>query len=475
MNFSETLIQLDDTIGEIEYTFSDTTPIWPILRWQLRVAAMQQPDGDLGIDKKPSRKSGYFTLSKTILHAWFNKPVIPANTEILSIAHYEGNQEIPNRMTVFLKEIAECTKLEWLYCRPDRLFPSLPHTQSFDYFFYRALWLVKWKKIRNSDKQIAAIEAILDNAKKHLADFVSETQWQSIKQNLLFIDRIISHYRDVLKSTLKKNKPKLIIVSEGNNGEWKQAVLFQVAKELGIPTAEVQHGVFNMGMKYGPKLAASPALKAMKSDYELVFGPYHTALTNAPVRCIPFGHYDLEQALKRLQNNPPEKKGKAVNITLIGEGIPPSSVENGLLRHTLSALQQWKQSFKLCIRLHPSELPDAKYEPFFQFHGTHYSELKDESIYDVINNTDILISHASTVVFEALYFQKNVCVLRDDNTAVYVPEGVGLSFRDTESLLELLNQLATGKEITKSNANDYWSTEGVSLNFRNFWKKQILK
>jgi hypothetical protein len=438
------------------------------------VAAMQQPDGDLGIDKKPSRKSGYFTLSKTILHAWFNKPVIPANTEILSIAHYEGNQEIPNRMTVFLKEIAECTKLEWLYCRPDRLFPSLPHTQSFDYFFYRALWIVKWNKIRNSDKQIAAIEAILDIAKKQLADFVSDTQWRLIKHNLLFIDRIIPHYRDVLKSTLKKNKPKLIIVSEGNNGEWKQAILFQVAKELGIPTAEVQHGVFNLGMKYGPKLAASSALKAMKSDYELVFGPYHAGLTNAPVQCIPFGHYDLEQAVKRFKSNSPSKKDKEINVVLIGEGIPPSSVDNGLLRHTLSALQQWNQSFKLCIRLHPSEQADAKYEPFFQFQGTRYSTHKEESIYDVINEADIIVSHASTVVFEALYFQKKVCVLRDDNTAMYVPEGVGLPFYNAETLLELLNQLASDKK-PPAEENQYWSMEGVVNNFRVFWRQYILK
>ena len=473
MNFSETLIQLDDTIGEMEYTFSDTTPIWPILRWQLRVAAMQQPAQPSGNDKKSNRKLGYLSLAQSIWHAWNNKPVIRSQTDVLSIAHYEGKPEIPNRMTVFLKEIPECSKLEWLYCRPDRLFPSLPHTQSFDYFFYHALWLVKWKKIRNGDKQIAAIEEILDIAKKHLADFVSETQWQSIKHNLFFIDRIIPHYRDVLKSTLKKNKPRLIIVSEGNNGEWKQAVLFHVAKELGIPTAEVQHGVFNLGMKYGPKLATSPSLKAMKSDYELVFGPYHAGLTNAPVQCIPFGHYDLEQAVKRFKSNSPSKNDKEINVVLIGEGIPPSSINNGLLRHTLSALQLWNQPFKLCIRLHPSEQPDAKYEPFFQFQGTRYSTHKEESIYDVINEADIIVSHASTVVFEALYFQKKVCVLRDNNTAMYVPEGVGNPFFDSDSLLKLLNKLSKEMGSVTTKENQYWSTTGVVNNFRTFWKEYV--
>jgi hypothetical protein len=470
-NFQEEIFKLDNRMSDLQFTFSDSTPVRPILRWQLRIAEMQS---NATAQRKATRDKPV-TLWKYMRFCWWKRPKIASRPDVLSIANNEGNQDVPNRMTVFLKELPELTKSEWLYSNHRRMFGSIKGTYSFDYFFYKA-WLIS-KVLPNRQKKAWApeLDTYFADIRESQGLQIKPDKWEEIRLQLLFINSVLPAYRKTLKKSLRQLNPRLILVSEGNNGEWKQAVLFQIAKELGIPTAEVQHGVFNMGMKYGPKLAASPALKAMKSDYELVFGPYHTALTNAPVQCIPFGHYDLEQALKRLQNNPPEKKGKEVNITLIGEGIPPSSVENGLLRHTLSALQQWKQSFKLCIRLHPSELPDAKYEPFFQFHGTHYSELKDESIYEVINNTDILISHASTVVFEALYFQKNVCVLRDDNTAVYVPEGVGLPFRDTESLLELLNQLATGKEITKSNANDYWSTEGVSLNFRNFWKKQILK
>ncbi|MEK0420638.1 MAG: hypothetical protein RLZZ161_489, partial [Bacteroidota bacterium] len=246
-------------------------------------------------------------------------------------------------------------------------------------------------------------------------------------------------------------------------------------KELGIPTAEVQHGVFNLGMKYGPKLEASPALKAMKSDYELVFGPYHAGLTNAPVQCIPFGHYDLEQAAKRWQNKTVEKRDNEIHITLVGEGIPPSSVDNGLLKYTLLALQQWKQPFRLCIRLHPSEQPDVKYDPFFQFEGTRYSTHKEESIHNVIHHSDILISHASTVVFEALYFQKPVCVLRDSNTGMYVPEGVGIPFVDSDSLLKLLNKLPEDMGTATVEKNEYWSTDGVANNFRHFWKTHIIK
>jgi hypothetical protein len=351
----------------------------------------------------------------------------------------------------------------------------LPETYSFDYWFFKAWMRSKLSFNKAFEKWNFELESFLAEIKEPLGPFIHPAAWNSIKSELCFINRIIPYYRKTLKKTLKQASPKCILVSEGNNGEWKQAVLFQVAKELGIPTVEVQHGVFNLGMKYGAKLAASPALKAMKSDYELVFGPYHAALTNAPVQCIPFGHYDLEQAAKRLQNKAGEKKDNEIHITLVGEGIPPSSVDNGLLKNTLLALQQWKQPFRLCIRLHPSEQPDVKYDPFFQFEGTRYSTHKEESIYNVIHHSDILISHASTVVFEALYFQKPVCVLRDSNTGMYVPEGVGHPFVDSDSLLKLLNKLSDDTGAATAEKNEYWSTDGVANNFRHFWKTHIIK
>jgi hypothetical protein len=469
-DFQQALFNLDNQQAELRFTFSDQTPVWPILRWQLRIAETQS---QLIRGKSQSSAKPISLIS----YMWFchrNRPRANRRVDILTIANYEGNPDIPNRMTLFLRELPELTKQEWLYSGQRRIFDNLPDTYSFDYWFFKAWMRSKLAFNATDQKWEEKLARFLAEIRETLNPFIKQSEWESIKSELCFINRIIPYYRKTLKKALKQASPKCILVSEGNNGEWKQAVLFQVAKELRIPTAEVQHGVFNLGMKYGPKLAASSALKTMKSDYELVFGPYHAGLTNAPVQCIPFGHYDLEQAVKRFKSNSPSKRDKEINVVIIGEGIPPSSVDNGLLRHTLSALQQWNQPFKLCIRLHPSEQADAKYEPFFQFQGTRYSIHKEESIYDIINEADMIVSHVSTVVFEALYFQKKVCVLRDDNTAMYVPEGVGLPFYNAETLLELLNQLASDKK-PPAEENQYWSMEGVANNFRHFWRQYILK
>jgi hypothetical protein len=41
MEFGQSVFKLENTDGILDFTFSDSTPVWPILRWQLRNAEMQ--------------------------------------------------------------------------------------------------------------------------------------------------------------------------------------------------------------------------------------------------------------------------------------------------------------------------------------------------------------------------------------------------------------------------------------------------
>ena len=464
MNFKESLLSLDNEKADLQFTFSDSTPVWPILRWQLRIAEMQKPSGSV----KPERQSVKpVSLWKYMLFCLQNRPKFSENSDIISIANYEGNPNVPNRMTAFLKDMPEFKKQEWLYSSSRKMFRGLQETYSFDYFFYTS-WL-KSKLMFTSPNQRweQQLDEFLNPVRQKLVEHIRPETWNQIRSELSFINRVVPFYRKTLKTALKKAKPKFVLVSEGNNGEWKQAVLFQVAKELQIPTGEVQHGVFNLGMKYGDKLALNPKLKSMKTDYQFVFGPFHASLTNAPVHCIPFGHYDLERAAAVKPESEPSKG--SLRILLVGEGIPPSSIDNGLLKHTYEALKGFQKPFELVIRLHPSETPDEKYEPFFEFPGTRYSEYTTETVHSLLKQSDVVISHASTVVFEALYYNLPVLVLQDANTETYIPKGVGIPFHNNQELLEQLSR----QDFSTTEGDEFWSKEGVVPNFRQFWKQQI--
>lgn len=467
MTFSEKLLQIDNREEILTFGFSDSTPVWPILRWQLRIAEMQSN----ATAKRTASREKPVSLLKYIRFCWCKRPKSAGNIDVLSIANFEGNPKVPNRMTVFLQAIPELKKQEWLYSSGRRMFDGLPQTFSFDYFFYSS-WLKSKLMLTSPNQQWEKqLDGFLSQISTSLEPFIQPGAWNQIKSELSFINRVIPYYRKTLKIALKKAKPKFILVSEGNNGEWKQAVLFQVAKELNIPTGEVQHGVFNLGMKYGEKLALNPNLKTMKTDYQFVFGPFHARLSNAPVQFVPFGHYDLERASKMATNVNNREASPELKILLVGEGIPPSSVDNGLLRHAFRALKAFKQPFQLIVRLHPSEGPDEKYDPFFTFPGTRYSAYTEESLHGLLQNVDVVISHASTVVFEAIYYKKPVLVLRDTNTDSYIPQGVGTPFTSSDELLELLVDCDNLGIVDV----DFWSREGVVPNFMKFWNQHIIK
>lgn len=460
--FQKLLLELDNSHSDLHFTFSDSTPVWPILRWQLRFAVMQSQSGSRSVK---SHSGQPVSLWNYMFFCLQNRPKFSRNTDIISIANYEGNPGVPNRMTLFLKDIPELKKQEWLYSSNRKMFGGLSETYSFDYFFYTS-WL-KSKLMVSSPNKLweKQLDEFLNPVRQMLAAYIRPEAWFQIRSELSFINRVIPVYRKTLKTALKKAKPKFVLVSEGNNGEWKQAVLFQVAKELKIPTGEVQHGVFNLGMKYGEKLALNPTLKSMKTDYEFVFGPFHAGLTNAPVQCIPFGHYDLERAAGSTE----PKTGETMRIVLICEGIPPSSIDNGLLKHTYAALKAFQKPFQLTIRLHPSEAPDEKYAPFFEFPGTRYSEYTTETVHSLLKHSDVVISHASTVVFEALYYNVPVVVLQDANTETYIPKGVGIPFHNNQELLDQLSR----QDFSTTEGGEFWSKEGVVSNFRQFWKQHI--
>jgi hypothetical protein len=231
-------------------------------------------------------------------------------------------------------------------------------------------------------------------------------------------------------------------------------------------------------MKYGEKLSKNEKLAMYKTNYILTFGAFHNSQTNMPSICIPIGHYDLEKAAKKIDKKIDDKIKviyEKIKILFIGEGIPPSSEDNGLIRYTEAALKSMKIPFEIIVRLHPSESPHEKYNGLLSFENARYSEWKNDSIHQLLFDADVVISHASTVVFEAIYFKKPVFVLQDNNTETYIPKGVGIPFCDSSDLIDLLKKYKGAEKMIGIDNNEYWAEGNVKDNFLNFYNREILK
>lgn len=471
MTFEKALFSLDDTPGILGTTFDDGTPVWISMRFTLRLKYMESlakagKPGTSGSVQGAS-SGGKKALLRYIWHAWRHRPLHPGfRPDVLSIANYEGNPACPNRMTVFLNELPGLKRFEWLYSPRFTAFGGLTNTASFDWFYLNAMMRAKVFRTRNSPAFEAGLAGLTDRVIEVLKEWIPESVIRGVQRQYASINPMTLHYRKLLGGSLNNIKPRFVLCSEGNNGDWRHAVLFDVCRGQGIPTGEVQHGIFNVGMKYGSKLAAEPAFARYKSQYQFTFGPFHCSQTNVPSTCVPLGHYDLEKSVRDMESGKEERPSDGkLRILFIGEGIPPSSVNNGLIRHTAEALKMLDRPFELVIRLHPSEGPDEKYSELLAFAGSRYSTYKSDNIHVLLNNAHVVISHASTVVFEALYFQKPVLVLNDENTGQYLPDHIGNRFQDAAGLEQWLS---SDLKADDGQRNFYWAQGSVAGNFASF-------
>lgn len=467
MNFEEKILETDNQPAILDYRFEDGSSLWLTARFMLRLKQLSVASGTA--QKSVNNAGGKSVLLGYLWHCLIRGPWRSSGKkDIISIANYEGNPLLPNRMTIFLKQLPEFKRAEWLYSPSFLKFKGIKDTFSFDYFYFRALIHKKFKGRKNQAIRIAEIEKFIQYLEAEFAEYFTSNYFNELKYNLISIDGLTVKYRSLIHKYLSKTHPKIIICSEGNNGDWRHGIVFSETKKLGIKTGEVQHGAFNLGMKYGDQLVKQETFKQQKSDYLFTFGNFHASQTNISSVCIPLGHFHMEMKLSEINKEKPKKEG-LLNILFICEGEPPSSIDNGLILNTLPALRALKKPFELVVRLHPSEGPSEKYNELMALDNARYSTHKEDSIYQLIYEADIVISHASTVVFESLYFEKTPLIYWDRATEIYIPKGIGKGFSTSDELLELINdEMLTSKTLP---VGDYWQQGGVVNNFKSFLKQ----
>lgn len=417
------------------------------------------------------------SLLKYILFVFRNRPrSAEKSTDILAISNYEGNPAAPNRMTTAYVKAPGFNTVEWLYSPVLLNFPKIRNTFSFDYFLYKALIWNRLLRFFKKSEVSYAIDSVIGIVRENFGDILGDGIIEELRLELIRTDEICVLYSKLLRKSLKDLHPRLVICSEGNNGDWRHHILFRECRSLKIPTVEVQHGTFNEGMRYGEKIAGSPELKNVKSDYLFTFGKYHRTQTNLPSECIPVGHYPLEMELDAIAGKREALNSDKLKILFICEGLPPSSKNNAFINTTVKALEGFRQPFELIVRLHHSESENEKYNGFFRFQGTRYSHFDTENIYLLLATADIVILHASTVAFESVYFGKEPLVFEDDLTSTYVPENIGYRFKDSEDLIRLLDSIPKDEAMMDSNKiSEYWVQGRVLDNFKKFWTDVLEK
>ena len=473
--FDDAVLEIDNIPGILDYRYQDGSSIWLSVRFDLRMINFANSSGSKDEGKKD--KITKLSIIKYILLSFFNSPNLNKSyVDILSIANFEGNVEVPNAWTVFVKGLTSMKVRELLYSPHYLSFFRIKNTYSLDYFYSLARIKIKLGGYFNRNKSHVNIEKIdhfFALLKSHLCDYIGEKDFINIKNQVLYIDRLSPVYYDYLSRYLKVVKPKLIVCSEGNNGDWKYAALFRAAKAEKIKTVEVQHGALGLGMRYAETMSNNPVFKEHKSDYLLTFGEYHNQSSNAAGKNIAIGNYRLQNIARNLLDNDEQKNEGVLKLLLISEGIPATSINNGLIKTVLKGLKASTIKYQLIIRLHPTETSREKYQELVALNSdVSFSAGNYGDIYPLLKSADIIIGHTSTVLFEAGYFGKKPFIYKDEVSERYMPENLGKWFSDSTMLA---NDIAGFKSNEPDNnlTRYFWEKGDYMDNFMAFYSSEI--
>lgn len=466
--FEEILFALDNQPDILDCKYEDGSSVWLSIRFDLRMINFFN-QADSSAPRKKIKQHRKREIIKYVLYSMINTPWLDTSQiEILSIANYENNKTVPNIWTYFIRKLNGIRHKELLYSHEYYSFSGIKNTLSFDYFYNVAKIKSKWNKCfikrdkTNFNKKVDDLFYIIYNKVK---DYIIIDDLNNLKKHIIHINALSGYYEKQLLKYLKKVKPKIIITSEGNNGDWKYGTLFRVANDLGIPTAEVQHGAFGLGMVFGKQLIRQPEFQRHKSKFLFTFGEYHNSKSNAALFNIAMGNYKLE-----LINNSNIISNEYKScIVIFSEGIPPSSINGNFMKTVSSALKNYKGNNKIVIRLHPSEEDTNFYRFLFKeincsFHTGDYM-----SMYGLVRNCECVIGHNTTALFEALYFDKMPLIFEDSVSEQFISSELGIWFRDAHRLSEILNN----REYLSNNKkrkNHFWKEGNFSDNFLRFYK-----
>lgn len=241
---------------------------------------------------------------------------------------------------------------------------------------------------------------------------------------------------------LQRISPQLII--EVVSYETNKMIVNEVAKELGIKTVELQHGVIGPGhIAYNYKKKCN---YKYLPDYVFLFSDFWKETADFPQNdqyLIPVGYPYLDRLMLKYPYN--ERNGISSPIRLLVISQPEYSFK--LLKQVKQLIEELDKKgvcYVLNYKLHPSEY--TMDNSFFYEHlnrsNIQLIDNSDISLYELFANSDIQIGVTSTAIFEGLAYNLKTLILHFEKTDLYmgniVDRGLAVMCDDYKQLLDCI-------------------------------------
>lgn len=282
--------------------------------------------------------------------------------------------------------------------------------------------------IKKEDKVWVELECQIYNVFKHRIDIQKKVQIE-------YIRALVNKW--LLKKLLYKLKPELILQVVGYNRLNKHVNI--VAKELEIPTLELQHGFISKDHQ-AYNFPDNVSNVQTFPDYFAVWSDFFKSQINVPIpnenlvtSGFKFFHGKIEN-LKRTEQQH--------NILVISQGTI------GLKLVDLVLALKKMSSYKIIYRLHPGEIPAATdlYPELYNNQDKFLSidDSFESDLYVRIKNADVVIGVYSTALLESLSIGIPTIIVKLPGWEVFSNlnnvEGIPIFYSNPEvhSMLEII-------------------------------------
>ena len=457
---TSTLLDLESRYGKDLMSFCiDGYHLYPLIRSDLLLFLQRHTCGLEQAHATGRQRSGWAaSLARTLLTAFFRRnPLVIAGTRDIVVFSTAAERKavVDGRyFNVIYDYLIPCAGRPYLLVEEMHQYRHrVPvHTRS---LVYREVLSVLARLFRKRRIDVATVRRFDQMIRDMVRELTAAPapSLSSVEQHI----RMGLAFAGLCRALFSRWRPKLVFVEDGCYGSYN-ALLLRVCDDMGIPTAEFQHGwVGEQHLAYCYAIDV-PDYARYLPDYFLTFGQYWSdVLRKLPCHKIVVGNPHLSS---RVRNSSPSASG-ASRVLFVSDGNQSGEFSSLALqlRELLPA------DYDIIFRLHPGEVPflNQRYGSLLKTGSITVSTSGD--IYDLFQDCHHIVGIGSTVLFEALPFQKRIYVLKNDYSRAYVPPSIGTWFTRATELAKSI--LSAGSDSAPPDWRYYWELNWESR-FRSF-------
>jgi len=459
-------IENDETITRFQCPYTGHL-LWPLIRYTFINSIIWDffyggKYSSYFLSSRPKKAFGY--VFKACCHNWLKASSLKGPILISAFGdHVLNNGKYFNRLADFFVSVApDETVVQESIRIPECHWYSPRHNERvfFDALFSGTCYVAGRYFAEEKHNRISEelIEFVENRAKRILG-------WELQEEERFFLISLLAEKMATMPVKLRYYRKifqrvgaKLFICQCGCYGG-EASLKISAAHELGIASAEYQHGIIHSGhsaYNFADALLSSASFRETLPRYFLGYGKWWMDQINAPISKIVVGNpYRTEKLAKQSSENPVRR-----DFLILGDGI---ETEKYLSICSLLGEKIGLQ-YRVVFRPHPSEI-EATSEKYGHCKGNVAIEW-EKDVYEAFKTTECLMSETSTGLFEAIGLVNRIFLWSTPKSSFCFTKHPFAPFSDVHDLIDKVRDGESGK-LGLSTAEEFWAPNW-KRNYRTF-------